>query len=229
MICKLFVFRHAETYDNCRRVFSGWRDSKLTPKGFLQALEIARQLRHCKIDYAFTSHLKRARQTLSIVLEAHPLIPVFLDDRLIERCYGLLQGRSKKRVAHEDPEFYAQFYRGYSLAPPEGESLEMVEKRVMSFFDQLRDWLKQNLGNVVISCHNNSIRPFRRVFENLSLTQMCRLENPQDMAMVYELDLGNCSLDYPNPKAPKPGWKGELNPKYIKLATDPRNQLRKYY
>jgi broad specificity phosphatase PhoE len=137
MICKLFVFRHAETFDNARGVFSGWRDSKLTPTGVTQAEEIAKQLKRYKIDYAFTSHLKRASQTLRIVLETHPQIPVFMDDRLMERCYGLLQGRRKKKVVLEDTEFYEQCHKGYYLAPPEGESLEMVEKRVMAFFDQL--------------------------------------------------------------------------------------------
>jgi 2,3-bisphosphoglycerate-dependent phosphoglycerate mutase len=224
----LFVFRHAETYDNRRGVFSGWRDSGLTAEGFFQAQKIAKQLGGCKIDYAFTSHLKRARQTLKIVLEAHPPIPVFIDDRIIERCYGLFQGRSKKKVALGDPEFYEQFHRGYYSAPPEGESLEMVEKRVKAFFEQLKEWLKQNPGNVAISCHNNSIRPFRRIFENLSLTQMCKLESPQDRALVYELDLGNLGLFYPK-KAFKADWEGVLVSKLMKPATAFQNPLKKYY
>jgi 2,3-bisphosphoglycerate-dependent phosphoglycerate mutase len=229
MLCKLFVFRHAETFDNNRGIFSGWRNSGLTPKGEFQAEEIARQLRRYKIDYAFTSHLKRARQTLKIVLETHPPIPVFIDDRLIERCYGLLQGRSKKKLAHEDPEFYERFHRGYYLAPPEGESLEMVEKRVMSFFEQFREWLKQRPGNVAISCHNNSIRPFRRLFENLSIAQMCKLESPQDQALTYDLDLGDLNLLYPKQRAFKADWKGVLISQHIKLATDSQNPLKKYY
>jgi bisphosphoglycerate-dependent phosphoglycerate mutase len=40
MSCKLFVFRHAETFDNYRGIFSGWRDSKLTSKGRTQAQKI---------------------------------------------------------------------------------------------------------------------------------------------------------------------------------------------
>lgn len=229
MISKLFVFRHAETFDNNRGIFSGWRDSGLTTRGILQAQEIAKQLMRYKIDYAFTSHLKRAKQTLEIVLETHPPIPIFVDDRLIERCYGLLQGRSKKRVAHENPEFFAQFHRGYYAAPPEGESLEMVEKRVMSFFDQFREWLKQHPGNVAISCHSNSIRPLRRAFEKLSLTQMCKLESPQDRALVYDLDLGNSGLLYPKQKAFMAVWEGVLVSKQMKLATNLQNPLKKYY
>ena len=229
MICKLFIFRHAETFDNKRGLFSGWRDSGLTLKGFSQAQEIAEQLRQYQIDYAFTSHLKRARKTLEIVLEGHPPVPVFVDDRLIERCYGLLQGKDKKKMEKENPDYYAQIHRGYGLAPPEGESLKIVKKRVISFLEQLTEWLKQNPGNVAISCHNNSVRPFRRIFENLSIAQMRKLESPQDRASVCDLELGNWSMVCPKQKAIKAYWKGVLILKRIKLATDSQNPLKKYY
>jgi broad specificity phosphatase PhoE len=133
MSCKLFVFRHAETFDNYRGIFSGWRDSDLTLKGRAQAQKIAQQLGRYRIDYAFTSHLKRARKNLEIVLETHPPVPIFIDDRLIERCYGLLHGKSKRNVKMERPEWFAKVHRGYDFAPPEGESLKMVEKRTLSF------------------------------------------------------------------------------------------------
>lgn len=229
MICKLLVFRHSETTDNSNGVFSGWRDSELTQKGFFQAQKIAKQLAQHQIDYAFTSHLKRAKQTMKIVLEGHPQVPVFVDDRLIERCYGLFQGRSKKELEEEDPEFYAKFHRGYSTAPPEGESIAMVQKRVMPFFEQLKEWLRQNSGNVAISCHNNSIRPFRRIFENLSLTQMCEIESPQDRALIYDLDLGNCNLRHQKQPTLEAKWEGVILPKQIKLSTDPKNPLKTYY
>jgi len=229
MICKLFVFRHAETFDNSRGIFSGWRDSELTLKGLAQAQKIAEQFKPYRIDYAFTSHLKRARETLEIVLEAHPPVPVYRDDRLIERCYGLLQGKSKRKVARENPEWYAQIHRGYELAPPKGESLRMVEKRVLSFLEQLKDWLGQNPGNVVISCHGNSMRPIRRVFENLRLEQMLQLENPQDRALIYDLRLRNLRSERLRGRLSIQKWKGLLVFRQVKLATDPLNPLKKYY
>jgi len=195
MICKLFVYRHAETTDNSRGIFSGWRDPELTLKGLSQAQEIAEQLRREKIDYAFTSHLRRARKTLEIVLETHPAVPVFRDDRLIGRCYGLLQGKSKKKVARERPEWFAQIHRGYNFLPPEGESLKMVENRTLPFLGQLQEWLRQNPGNVAISCHGNSIRLIRRVFEHLSLRQMLQLENPQDRVMAYALHVHSYNIE----------------------------------
>jgi 2,3-bisphosphoglycerate-dependent phosphoglycerate mutase len=229
MICKLFVFRHSETFDNRRGVFSGWRDSELTSKGLMQAQKIADQLKQYQIDYSFTSHLRRAKKTLEIVLEPHPTVPVFIDDRLIERCYGLLQGKNKKKLAHSDPEWYAQVHRGYESVPPEGESLRMVEKRVLSFLKQLRDWLAQAPGNVAISCHSNSIRPIRRVFENLHLEQTLQLESPQDRAMTYELRLRNLSSGRLWGGSNMNNWESLLVSRRAKLATDPLNPLKKYY
>ena len=229
MICNLFVFRHAETTDNSRGIFSGWRDSVLTLKGFSQAREIAEQLGRDKIDYAFTSHLKRARKTLEIVLERHPAIPVFADDRLIERCYGLLQGKSKRKVAEERPEWFAQIHRGYDFPPPEGESLKMVENRTLPFLLQLEEWLRQNPGNVAISCHGNSLRPIRRVFEHLSVRQMLQIESPQDRAMAYALHVHRISIESARKSTTGVHWRGISVPRQVKLATDQRNPLKRYY
>ena len=229
MVCKLFVFRHAETTDNARMLFSGWRDPTLTPKGFLQAQEVAEQLRDEEISYAFTSHLKRARMTLEIVLKTHSEVPIIMDDRLIERCYGLLQGRSKKRVEREKPEWFVKILRGYDFHPPEGESLRMVEQRTLPFLNQLKEWLQEKPGNVAISCHGNSMRPIRRVFEDLSVRQMLQIENPQDKAFAYALQCHEIRVEGSMTRMTETDWRSVLIPRQVKLATDPRNLLGKYY
>jgi 2,3-bisphosphoglycerate-dependent phosphoglycerate mutase len=229
MICKLFVFRHAETTDNSRDLFSGWRDPVLTSKGLRQAQEIAEQLSQQKIDYAFTSHLKRARKTLEIVLKKHPAVSVFVDDRLIERCYGELQGKSKRKLSKEKPEWFARVHRGYDFPPPKGESLKMVENRTLPFVVQLEEWLRRNPGNVAISCHGNSLRPIRRVFEHLSLKEMLRIENPQDHAIAYALHIHSVQLKSYAEREPKIDWRGIIVPSNVKLAADPRNPLKEYY
>ncbi|MGA2766803.1 MAG: histidine phosphatase family protein [Candidatus Bathyarchaeia archaeon] len=229
MICRLFVFRHAETTDNSRGIFSGWRDPELTLKGLSQAQEIAQQLKRDKIDYAFSSHLKRARKTLEIVLEKHSAIRVFTDDRLIERCYGLLQGKSKRKIANERPEWFAKIHRGYDFPPPEGESLRMVENRTLPFLVQLEEWLRRNPGNIAISCHGNSLRPIRRVFEHLSLRQMLQIENPQNRAMSYALHVHSVNIGSRRKSIIEADWRGILVPRQVKLATDQRNALKRYY
>ncbi len=229
MVCKLFVFRHAETTDNARMIFSGWRDPTLTPKGFLQAQEVAEQLRDEEINYAFTSHLRRARLTLEIVLKTHTEVPVFVDDRLIERCYGLLQGKSKRRVEQERPEWFSKIHRGYDFPPPEGESLKMVEQRTLPFLNQLQERLRVKSGNVAISCHGNSMRPIRKIFENLSIRQMLQIENPQDEAIIYALQCHEVRIEESIKRTREADWRGVLLPRQVKLATDSGNPLKKYY
>jgi 2,3-bisphosphoglycerate-dependent phosphoglycerate mutase len=229
MICNLYVFRHAETTDNSNHIFSGWRDPDLTPKGLLQAQEVAKQLEQEKIDCAFTSHLLRARRTLEIVLKPHLSVPIFIDDRLIERCYGLLQGKSKIEIAAERPEWFARVHRGYDFPPPEGESLKMVENRTLPFVTQLEAWLRQNPGNVAVSCHGNSMRPIRRVFEHLDLKQMLQLDNPQDHAMEYALHIHRVNVEDCEERILEKNWHSIIVPSSVSLATDPRNPLKKYY
>jgi 2,3-bisphosphoglycerate-dependent phosphoglycerate mutase len=229
LICNLFVFRHAETTDNSNQIFSGWRDPDLTPKGILQAREIAQQLGQEKIDYAFTSHLLRAKRTLEIVLKPHLNVPVFVDDRLIERCYGTLQGKSKVEVAAEKPDWFAKIHRGYDFPPPDGESLKMVESRTLPFILQLESWLRKNPCNVAISCHGNSMRPIRRAFEHLSLKQMLQLENPQDQAMKYALQIHRVNISGIEARTLELDWRSVIIPSSVKLATDPQNPLKEYY
>jgi 2,3-bisphosphoglycerate-dependent phosphoglycerate mutase len=229
VVCNLFVFRHAETTDNANSIFSGWRDPDLTSKGLMQAQEIAEQLKQEKIDYAFSSHLRRARRTLEVVLESHADVPVFVDDHLIERCYGLLQGQSKIEVAKAKPEWFAKVHRGYDFPPPEGESLKMVEKRTDPFVIQLKRWLQRNSGNVAISCHGNSLRPIRRIFEHLSLKEMLQLENPQDRAMDYALNIHRVNIKGDEEGDFEADWQRVLVPRDVQLATDARNPLKKYY
>ena len=152
-----------------------------------------------------------------------------MDDRLIERCYGTLQGKSKIELAAEKPEWFAKIHRGYDLAPPEGESLKMVESRTLPFIVQLKRWLQQNPGNVAISCHGNSMRPIRRAFENLSLEQMLKLENPQDQAMEYALQIQHIKFDEAQERMVEKDWQSIVVPSSVKLATDPRNPLKQYY
>ena len=66
---------------------------------------------------------------------------------------------------------------------------------VMSGFDvNLRDkivgtnahvLIEKEKVNVIISAHGNSMRPFRRHFEDLTIDQMMKLENPHDKYFDY--------------------------------------------
>ena len=81
-------------------------------------------------------------------------------------------------------------HRSYTIPPPGGESIKDVEKRVMPFVKDLVKFMKKNKVNVAISAHGNSMRPFRRYFERLSIKQMMELENPWDKHFEYNIKCG---------------------------------------
>ncbi len=91
----IYLFRHGQTYYNKRGIFTGWKDSNLTPLGIRQAKKISGKLKNKKIDVAFQTRLGRSQDTLKIVLKFHPECKKILtDNRMIERNYGKLNGTS---------------------------------------------------------------------------------------------------------------------------------------
>lgn len=183
----LYVFRHGQTEDNENFIFSGWRDSDLTGIGKQQALDLAPKLKDKKIALLFASDQIRSIKTMQLAMTQNihaSTLEITKDSRIKERCYGNLQGRSKLVMQLEEPEQLAEYRRSYTKVPPEGESLEMVIKRVYEFIGDLIPKMKQFNVNVAVSCHGNSVRGFRKYFEHLTDEQASLIETPlgQDYA-----------------------------------------------
>jgi len=183
----IYLFRHGQTYFNRSGRFTGWIDSRLTPKGLRQAESLAKKMKNLKFQVAFTSPLIREIQTLRKVLKYHPECKeLIIDGRLIERSYGRLQGKYHKTIIRKyGLKQYNIWHRSYDVPPPGGESIKMVEKRVDSFIRDLLDFIKKRRVNVAVCAHGNSMRPFRRYFEKLTTEQMMKLENPFDDYFDY--------------------------------------------
>lgn len=175
---EIYVFRHGETYDNVNRVFSGWRDSKLTDKGIEQAQILADKLKNKHIDICIVSPLSRSQDTAEIALKYHDDILYEVDQRIIERNYGDLQGTSKEKLMKENQELAIKYRRSYDVPPPHGESMKMVEERVFPFCEEMIERARKNNLNIAISCHGNSMRAIRRYFEGLSIIEELTIENP---------------------------------------------------
>jgi 2,3-bisphosphoglycerate-dependent phosphoglycerate mutase len=190
MKCHIYLFRHGETSFNRSKRFTGLANSRLTPKGIEQANIIAEKLREKEFQVAFKTSLSRSSDSLKIVLNFHPECKmVIVDDRMIERSYGDLERKYHKTVIKKyGKRQFDLWHRSYDVPPPGGESMKMVEKRVLSFVKDLLRLMEREKINVVISAHNNSMRPFRRYFEDLTVKQMMALENPYDRYFDYPVE-----------------------------------------
>jgi broad specificity phosphatase PhoE len=183
----LYVFRHGQTEDNANFIFSGWRDSDLTEKGVEQAKILAEKLKDKKIHMLVTSDLIRSVRTMEIAILQNDYakkLEIHKDPRIKERRYGDLQGTSKLEMELIDPVHLAEERRSYDFVPPNGESTAMVIKRVRQFIEEIVPLMKMYKMNVAVSCHGNSIRGFRQVFEKLTNEETALVESPlaQDYA-----------------------------------------------
>jgi 2,3-bisphosphoglycerate-dependent phosphoglycerate mutase len=186
---KVYIFRHGQTTFNRDKRFTGWLDSKLTPLGKKQAKIVAKKLKNKKFEVAYTNDLTRCKQTLKEVLKYHPECKkIVVDKRMRERSYGRLQGMYHKDIIKKyGKEKFDKWHRSYEIAPPDGESIKTVEKRVLAFIKDMLKLMKNKKVNVAISASGNSMRPFRKYFEKLSNKQMMKLENPWDDYFEYEV------------------------------------------
>jgi len=191
MKLKIYLFRHGESFFNREKEFTGWKDSKLTKVGHQNAKTVAQKLKNKTFQVAYQTRLSRSKDTLKEVLKFHPECKkIIKDDRMIERSYGQLQGKKHTTIIKK----YGQkqfdiWHRSYDLPPPGGESIKDVEKRVKSFIKDLLKKMKKEKVNVAISAHGNSMRPFRRYFEKLTIKQMMKLENPWDDYFEYTINI----------------------------------------
>ncbi len=188
---KIYIFRHGQTFYNRDKVFTGWKDSKLTPLGVKQAKFIGEKLKNKQLDVAFQTKLSRSKDTLKEVLKFHPECKELIEaNHMIERSYGLFEGLSHKRVIEEyGEEKFNQWHRSWNIRPPKGECFSDVEKRVKIFVKDLKNFIKKEKVNVAISAHGNSIRLFRKIMEELSIKETCELTIPYDKVFEYNLNV----------------------------------------
>ena len=143
----LFI-RHGETNLNAKKIVAGAKmNVPINKVGKLQAKLTAERLKDTKIDVVFCSPMKRARQTAKIVMKYHKKVPIFYDERLRERDWGVFDGKPEALL----PENYWHF--GTEL-PKSVESVDMLYERIKMFYD---DVLENYKGKTVLVVAHNGI------------------------------------------------------------------------
>jgi 2,3-bisphosphoglycerate-dependent phosphoglycerate mutase len=187
----IYIFRHGQTTYNRDKRFTGFDDPSLTKLGVIQAKYLGKILKEKRFDIAFSSRLRRSKNTLKEVLKYHPECKkILIDDRIIERNYGNLNGTlHSDYIKKYGQNRFDSIHRGFSTPPPRGESFAMVEKRVSSFIKDLKKMMKKERCNVAISAHGNSIRLFRKIMEKASIEETISLTIPYDRYFEYKIKI----------------------------------------
>lgn len=214
---ELVLVRHGQSIWNQENRFTGWTDVPLTEKGENEAKEAGIVLREKGyiFDVAYTSVLKRANDTLDLILnELNLVIPIHYDYRLNERHYGALQGLNKDETRQKYGDEQVQLWRrSASVRPPKltkqderypgndpkyrdlrenelplTENLDDTIKRVVKYYEEV---IKEDIlddKKVIIVAHGNSLRGLIKYLENLSDEEIMQVEIPTGNPLVYQLD-----------------------------------------
>ena len=192
---KLIILRHGESEWNKLNLFTGWEDVSLTDQGKIEAKLAAFAIQNLKVDvnHAYTSALKRAKDTLEIVLYILKKdIPIISDQALNERNYGSLTGMNKDEARNKWGDEQVKLWRrSYDVAPENGESLKDTCERTIPYF-------KKNIlpklydgENVIITAHGNSLRSIIMYVEELSEEEIISVEITTGIPIVYEYENKN--------------------------------------
>jgi 2,3-bisphosphoglycerate-dependent phosphoglycerate mutase len=188
----LVLVRHGQSEWNLKNLFTGWKDPDLTELGIEEAKTGGQALKDYGItfDIAFTSVLKRAQNTLTIVLDqiGQQGLETIRDQALNERDYGDLSGLNKDDARAKWGEEQVHIWRrSYDIPPPGGESLRDTGARVWPYY--LTDILPRVLAgqNVLVAAHVNSLRSLVMVLDRLSKEQILALNLATGVPMVYKL------------------------------------------
>jgi 2,3-bisphosphoglycerate-dependent phosphoglycerate mutase len=214
----LVLLRHGQSIWNREGRFTGWTDIDLAPVGCQEARAAARVLLSSgyRFDLGYTSVLKRAIRTLWIVLDEMDLmwIPAIPSWRLNERCYGALQGLSKRETEDRyGKEQVFRWRRGFSDRPPAlarddprysggdpryamlkeveiptTESLQDTLRRLLPLWEEeIAPQLREG-RRVFVAAHGNSLRALVKHLDGLSEREIEQVEVPTGVPLVYELE-----------------------------------------
>lgn len=167
----IVLIRHGQTDWNLSGRWQGHTDIALNDTGRSQASALARRLASWPIAAIYSSDLRRAHQTASVL--AHELgLSLELDAAWRERYGGDFQGMTFEELDRRHPEaLHAMRQRGE--APPGGESNLDVARRVVEAFDEV---VERHPGQMVaVVTHGGAMRALIGYVVGLPLGQSPRV------------------------------------------------------
>lgn len=167
----IYIVRHGQTHWNLEGRYQGRIDINLNETGIEQAENIREKLKNIKFDKVFSSPLKRAYNTAQIICNDK----ITVDDRLIERCNGELEGKLKCECI-DMVNFADSNETRLGI-----ELLEIFRKRIFGFFEEIQK--NYNDKNVLVVTH-----------AGVSIYAKCYFEGEPKDGNYNKYKLKNCEV-----------------------------------
>ncbi|SDL84725.1 probable phosphoglycerate mutase [Corynebacterium mycetoides] len=158
---RFVLLRHGQTEHSAAKLYSGSSDPSLTDVGVEQAQRAAHAVAAMEpIDVIVTSPQTRARQTAKACADALGIADIDVDEGLREMDYGAFEGLSRAECVERYAEEFDAWQASTSVAPPDGESLAALHRRVTRARLALQD--KHEGKTILVVTHMTPIKSIIR-------------------------------------------------------------------
>ena len=205
----LILVRHGQSLWNKERRFTGFVDIELTKEGKLEAERAGKLIKELNIEFHayFTSQLKRAINSLEIILEIldKQNVKIIKADALNERHYGGLTSLNKDETIKKYGSKQVQIWRrSFDIPPPPmdsehpykskinsiilSESLKNTFERVIPYYNEKIEPLISSKKNILIVFHGNSCRSLLKKIFNISNEKIIEFEIPTGNPLLIRFE-----------------------------------------
>lgn len=175
----LYLVRHGETLKNKYGLVQGQTEADLSEKGISDAKKLSELVLSLNIDVVISSPLGRARDTAKLITDNK--YPINIDDRIIERDWGLCEGVSIEEV---DTVKCWNFY--INTNDNRIECVQDFMKRISEFLEDIR--FRYNDKNVLVVSHSAVLRAMHYVIKGIPEDgDMSKIDIPNLRIIEYEL------------------------------------------
>ncbi len=159
---KICIVRHAETIFNQLDKMQGRENIPLCDEGRNHAKKLKEQVKNNKYDICFSSPLVRAVETAMILIGDK--VEIRIDDRLIERDLGELEGKTRDK-------YDTNKYWDYNLNSTDCgvESVQDVFKRSNDFINYLQENYKEK--TILVVSHGAVLKAIHHILKNTDLNK----------------------------------------------------------
>lgn len=176
---KLYIVRHGETEKNQYGLVQGQTEADLSEKGIEKAKELKELVSSLNIDVVISSPLKRAKDTAKIITDNK--YPINIDDRIIERDWGLCEGACIDDV---DTVKCWNFY--LNISDNQIECVQDFMKRVSEFIEDMR--FKYEGKNVLVATHSAVVRAMHYAINGIPEDgDLSKIDIPNLRIIEYEI------------------------------------------
>lgn len=178
----IFLIRHGETEWNEQDRLQGSQDSPLTSHGVIQAREAKSSLEKYTIDQAYVSPLKRAGDTLEIILEGRKLAAV-VRDSLREMNLGPWEGKTRDESAKSHPTEYIAFWEEPgSFSLPGADTFDELQYRIVGELESI--FVEGKNKNILVVSHWIAIKVALAHYSSVSLSNLSDIADPANGGFI---------------------------------------------